>query len=229
MKAIDLTAPGRAESIRADFDRIADAGPASAPDASARHVTRLLGQLPEHMGSAVDLGCGAGDLVLQLARRADHVIGIDLSPRMIESARRVAPPNVDLRVADFMTDDLPAASFDAVCSVATLHHLPLEAAIARAASLVRPGGWLLVVDLFEPVGVGGFFYNARSWLLARWEAHHRPRPSSSVRAAWRAHEHHDRIPTLAEVRAAAAQLPGARVEVHALWRWSLAWRRPESD
>jgi SAM-dependent methyltransferase len=126
-----------------------------------------------------------------------------------------------------MADDLPAAGFDAVCSVATFHHLPLDAALARAASLVRPGGWLLVVDLFQPVGVGGFFHNAFSWLLARWEGRHQPRPSPAARDAWRAHERNDSHPTLAEVRAAAALLPGARVAVRARWRWTLAWRRPE--
>jgi hypothetical protein len=49
-----------------------------------------------------------------------------------------------------------------------------------------------------------------------------------VREAWRAHERNDRHPTLAEIRAAAASLPGARVIVRPLWRWTLAWRRPES-
>lgn len=228
MKSVDLAAPGRAETIRIDFDRIADAGSTSVPDASTRYLDRLLARLPAHVAAAIDLGCGSGMLVRRLAARADRVTGVDLSPRMIERARADAPTNADLRVGDFMTLDLRAEAYDAVCSVATLHHLPLDAALARAASLVRPGGWLLVVDLFTPVGLGGFVHNAYSWLLARWEAHHRPRPSRAVREAWRAHERNDRMPTLAEIRAAATALEGAHIEVHPLWRWTLAWRRPES-
>ena len=229
MRSIDLAAPGRAEIIRADFDRIADADPVAGFEASARAVAELLELLPGRIADALDLGSGSGILARRLAARADRVIGIDLSPRMVALARASSAgiANVEWRTGDFMTDDLPAAGFDAVCSVATFHHLPLDAALARAASLVRPGGWLLVVDLFQPVGVGGFLHNAFSWLLTRWEGLRRARPSRAAREAWRAHERNDRHPTLAEVRAAAALLPGARVTVRPRWRWTLAWRRPD--
>jgi SAM-dependent methyltransferase len=229
MRSIDLAAPDRADVIRADFDRIADVDPAAGFDASARYVAELLNLLPARIERALDLGSGSGILVRRLAARADHVTGIDLSPRMVALARAssAGTTNIDWRIGDFMADDLPAGGFDAVCSVATFHHLPLGAALARAATLVRPGGWLLVVDLFQPVGVGGFFHNAFSWLLARWEGLHRPRPSRAAREAWRAHERNDSHPTLAEVRAASATLPGARVVAHPRWRWTLAWRRPD--
>jgi SAM-dependent methyltransferase len=228
LKTVDLTAPGRVETIRDDFDRIADAGSNAVADSSPPYLGELLGVLPARIGSAVDLGCGTGDLVRTIADRADRVIGIDLSPRMIALARERSHDRagVEYQIGDFMTADLPARAFDAVCSVATLHHLPLAPALVRAASLVRTGGWLLVIDLFRPTGPGGFVHNASSWLLARWLAHQRPRPSRAVRDAWRAHDAHDRYPTLAEIRAATAALPGARVAVRPLWRWTLAWCRP---
>jgi SAM-dependent methyltransferase len=230
VKSIDLAATGRAETIRADFDRIAAVQPDATPDASTRHVEELLTLLPARIGNAIDLGCGTGGLARRLAERADHVVGVDLSPRMIALAREGAAhrANIEWRIGDFMTETLRPASFDAVSSVATLHHLPLRAALGRAAELVRPGGWLLVVDLFEPAGIGGFVQNASWWLLSRWRSRHRPEPSREAREAWRAHERNDRIPMLAEIRTAAASLPGARLTVRPLWRWTLAWHRPAS-
>lgn len=230
MKSVDLAAPGRAGVIRDDFDRIAAAATATAPDASAHFADELLALLPARVETAIDLGCGTGALTRLLAERAGHVIGIDLSPRMIALSRErcVDRPNVEWRIGDFMTEPLPPASFDAVCSVATLHHLPLPAALGRAAELVRPGGWLLVVDLFEPAGLGGFIYNASWWIRSRWESRGRPEPGRAVREAWRAHERNDRIPVLAEIRAATASLPGAQVAARSRWRWTLAWRRPET-
>ncbi|HEY1906916.1 MAG TPA: methyltransferase domain-containing protein, partial [Myxococcaceae bacterium] len=40
-------------------------------------------------GSAVDFGCGVGRLTQALAKRFDHVTGVDISPTMVELARRL--------------------------------------------------------------------------------------------------------------------------------------------
>lgn len=214
--------------VRSDFDRIAAAGAPPGGDHSTPVVEALLGRLPARIERALDLGCGAGDLLVRLAPRCAVLTGIDLSPGMVARARArtAALANVEIRVADFMDAELPAGAFDLVISVATFHHLPLAPALARAAALVAPGGRLAVVDLFEPAGPGGFLYDASSWLLARWRDRGRPAPAPELRDAWRAHEEHDRIPSLSEVRSAARALPGARVTVHPLWRWSLEWERP---
>lgn len=216
-----------ADQVREDFDRIAAAGPEPETEAGVAAIARLLAGLPA-VDAALDLGCGAGALLAQLAPRARHVTGVDLSPRMIALAReRVAGlSNVEILNGDFMTLVLPPASFDLVTSVATLHHLPLAAALERAASFVQPGGRLWVLDLFEAEGPRGLLYDARMWMRARWSALGRRHASPALRHAWRVHGAHDRIPRLSEVRRAARALPGARVTVHPLWRWSLEWERP---
>src|SRR5262245_10898560 len=48
-------------------------------------------------GPVGDVGCGPGHVAAYLARRGLHVVGIDLSPRMIELALR-RHPELDLRV-----------------------------------------------------------------------------------------------------------------------------------
>ena len=215
------------EQVRDDFDRIAAAGPGPEGEAGAETLDAMLADLAP-VESALDLGCGEGALVARLAPRARRVTGIDLSPRMIARARErtAGLANVELLNGDFMTMPIAPAGRDLVASIATFHHLPLEAALTRAASFVRPGGRLHVLDLFEAEGPGGFLYDARMWLRARVSAVRRPHASAALRAAWRTHGMHDRIPRLSEVRRAARSLPGATLRVHPLWRWSLAWRRP---
>ncbi len=216
------------DRVRADFDRIAAAGGSIAEDHGRWILRDLLARVPSPRESALDLGCGSGDLVRRLAADSRRVVGLDLSPRMLELARRATAdrPNVELVQADFMTSALPIGSFDLVCAVATLHHLDFEPALRRAASLVRPGGHLLVVDLYAAAGLRGFLGYATSWVYARWLDRGRPRPSATVRAAWRAHGAHDRYPTSLEIRRAAESLPGAEVAIRLPWRWSLLWRKP---
>src|SRR3990172_9346408 len=62
--------------------------------------------------SVLDAGCGTGRVGRELARRGLDVVGVDLDPEMLATARRKAP-GVDWRLADLATVDL-ARSFDAI-------------------------------------------------------------------------------------------------------------------
>ena len=54
----------------------------------------LLSQVPDGAQRVLDVGCGAGTLARKLAESVPQVDGVDLSPEMIDAARRDAPPNV---------------------------------------------------------------------------------------------------------------------------------------
>ena len=104
------------------------------------YIPWVLRHLPSHARDALDVGCGAGTLLAALVGRLPHVEGIDRDPAM--AARSGA------RRADLF--DLPAEpAYDVVTAVAVLHHLPLEPALARLRSLLRPGGRLLVVGCYR--------------------------------------------------------------------------------
>jgi SAM-dependent methyltransferase len=62
--------------------------------------------------SVLDAGCGTGRVGRELARRGMDVVGVDLDPEMLATARQKAPA-VDWRLADLATVDL-GRSFDAV-------------------------------------------------------------------------------------------------------------------
>ena len=61
-------------------------------------------------------------------RRADYVVGVDVSPEMIRIARERSAdfPNIEYVIVDVATWDFPVDRFDCVVSFASLHHVPLE-------------------------------------------------------------------------------------------------------
>jgi SAM-dependent methyltransferase len=144
-------------------------------------------------------------------------------------ARSAGYPNVDYQVADVTAYDLPAERFDCVASIATLHHLPLEPTLARMAGSLKPGGTLLVLDLFQEEGLADRLLSLAAVptsLGLRLLKTGRLRAPAEVRAAWAEHGRSDVYPALAQVRrACAAVLPGARVKRHLLWRYSIVWKK----
>lgn len=92
----------------------------------------------------LDVACGTGLLTSEAARlvgAAGQVVGTDLSGRMIDTARRVAPPNASFQRMDAQKLDLPAASFDAVlCSLGLMYVPDPLAAISEMLRVLRPGG-----------------------------------------------------------------------------------------
>ncbi|WP_433203123.1 class I SAM-dependent methyltransferase [Dactylosporangium sp. CS-047395] len=105
---------------------------------------------PAGPGRAVVVGCGYGDDAEHVAGLGFTVTAFDIAPTAIERARRRFPDSpVSYVAADLL--DLPpdwAGGFDLVIEVYTVQVLqgPARAtAIARVASLVAPGGTLLVL------------------------------------------------------------------------------------
>jgi SAM-dependent methyltransferase len=221
-----------AAKIRADFDRLAQFD-VEAWTHNTHYHGFLLRQLPPRVDQALDIGCGAGQFARLLAARAEHVTALDLSPEMLRLARErsSAFPNIDYQSADFMTTDLPRAYYDVIASIATLHHMPLVPALERCRDALRPGGVLLILDLFQGRGVGDLLRSLIAIPASRAHAflkNGRAQQSPEVSAAWEAHGTTDVYPTLRDVRAAcASMLPGARVTQHLFWRYSIVWHKPK--
>src|SRR5256885_2436548 len=138
-------------SIQSDFDRIATL-PNGAWDHNNHYHNFLLRYVPQNCETALDVGCGRGEFARLLAERAQSVLAIDLSPEMIRVARSdsTLKPNIEFKVADLMSCEIPNESLDCIASIATLHHLPLRAAILKMKAALKHGGVMLVLDIFEP-------------------------------------------------------------------------------
>jgi SAM-dependent methyltransferase len=103
----------------------------------------------------VDLGCGTGLLAAGAASEAGRVIGVDVSPAMLEVARRRSDA-VEWVEAGFLTYEHAGEPPQLVHSRNALHHVPdfwKGVALARICDLLAPGGVLVLGDLvydFEP-------------------------------------------------------------------------------
>jgi ubiquinone/menaquinone biosynthesis C-methylase UbiE len=103
--------------------------------------------------SVLDLGCGTGDDVQELARLvgpSGRVVGVDRSETVITEARervRGTTLPVVFQVADAYALPFPDATFDACRADRVFHHLehPCQA-FDELLRVVRPGGWVLLFD-----------------------------------------------------------------------------------
>jgi SAM-dependent methyltransferase len=137
--------------------------------------------------SVLDAGCGTGRVGRELARRGLDVVGVDLDPEMLATARRKAP-SVDWRLADLANVDL-SRSFDAVVMAGNVMIFLATgsepAVVANMARHLHPGGLLiagfqimpgqLTVERYDELaGFAGLELVERwsTWDLDTWNAGH---------------------------------------------------------
>jgi ubiquinone/menaquinone biosynthesis C-methylase UbiE len=97
----------------------------------------------------LDVGCGPGDLLRQMARgRPDWraPVGLDLSAGMVAQAmERTREQEVRFLVADAQSVPFPDETFDVVMARHMLYHVPdINRAVSEAARVLRPHGRFLV-------------------------------------------------------------------------------------
>jgi SAM-dependent methyltransferase len=217
-------------TIQQDFDRIALVSTDGATHNDHYH-NFLLRHLPPHSHNALEIGCGTGTFARRLAERSQHVVAVDLSPEMIRLARTHSGhlSNVEFQLTDIRDYALAMESFDCIASIATLHHLPYREMLLKMKAALKPGGVLLILDLFEPAGLSDSVANFLAVPLSvslRLIHHGRLLRPREEREAWSAHEHHDSYLTMREARQLCIEiLPGASVRKHLLWRYSIIWTK----
>lgn len=123
-------------------------------EADAERVLRVAGELgrPERRARMLDFGCGVGRVTRAFAAYFEEAVGVDLSARMVEQARRL---HADVPNCRFETlSPLGEGSFDLVYSRIVLQHLPRRAEVRRSLEellgAVRPDG-LLVFQLPDAI------------------------------------------------------------------------------
>jgi demethylmenaquinone methyltransferase / 2-methoxy-6-polyprenyl-1,4-benzoquinol methylase len=106
--------------------------------------------------AVIDVACGTGKLAGALAERVGpfgRVLAVDLAPGMIAEARTQNPDLVQLEftVADALSLPASDGAFDAATIAFGLRNLPnFEAAFRELARVVRPGGWVVCLELSVP-------------------------------------------------------------------------------
>src|SRR5436190_3752036 len=97
-------------------------------------------------GTVIDLGCGTGELTVELHERtqAAHTVGIDSSSAMLAQAEALERPDLTFELGEIGELD-PDITYDVVFSNAALHWLPDHPTLLRRLSeVVKPGGQIAV-------------------------------------------------------------------------------------
>lgn len=119
----------------------------------------LCSLLPDLSGRAVlDIGCGTGRVSsIALDRGAASIVGVDLSPAMLNEAHARSDPSITFAKGDACALPFDASSFDVVlCSLVLGHVERLDDALSEINRVLRPGGRVVITG-FHP------FATLRGW------------------------------------------------------------------
>jgi ubiquinone/menaquinone biosynthesis C-methylase UbiE len=152
--ALDLVLRKRQDKTRAFFDDMAGRlGREYVPGRSWKSIAEALLLLLPPMVIA-DLGAGEGAFSLLLAQRAQQVIAVDNSDRMVEIgsalARKQGVPALEYRKGDLEAVPIADGSVDLALFSQSLHHaMHPERAVAEAWRILKPGGRVAILDLVQ--------------------------------------------------------------------------------
>lgn len=212
------------------IDRTNQRHPWSHNDAFSGLVVRqAMRALREGATTALDVGCGTGNLLRRLAPLFPEVVGMEAdSGTAALAAVAVLPwPTASVVNANFPAD---SHRYDFVSMIAVLHHLPLHAGIKAARGAVAPGGRLVIVGVYREEPTDALFTIISLVLNPIIGLLRHPRPSSQLPSnmsapAVPATDSYQQIKNALE-----AELPGVKVRRTLFWRYVACWqnepRRP---
>lgn len=124
---------------------------------------------------ALDFGAGVGRLSAALAEHFDHVVGVDVSPTMLDEARRLDRSEGKV---EFVLNDavdlsfVPDAEVDLVYSSLVLQHLPRELAygyLREFLRVLRPDGAAVIQVVSRPnMSIKGLIARLAPFRLIAW-------------------------------------------------------------
>lgn len=210
----------------AALSRVNAAHPWSHNDAYARFVLRHARAVRRHGGdTAVDVGCGTGNLLRRLSEVFPKTIGIEPDADTAAIAElRFRGSTVEVQRRPFGGE--PRHAYDLIVFVASLHHLPLETALVAARDALRPRGRIVIVGVANETSRDAL----RSWVslllnpLVGLVLHPSPASGYPVHMQAPAAEPSE---SFDEIRTTAMDiLPGIRMRRRLFWRYTASWASP---
>ena len=206
------------------ISRLNAAHPWSHNDAYTPFVLRHARAVHRRAGNtAVDVGCGTGNLLMHLARVFPTAVGIEPDPDTARAAASRSSTRSGARVEQRRFGTEPSQAYDLIVFVASLHHMPMEETLRRARDAVRPGGRVVIVGVARETPGD----SVRTWasvllnpIIGLIRHPTRATQTPAHMAAPTAEPEH----SFDEIRAVAETvLPGIRMRRRLFWRYTAHW------
>lgn len=173
--------------VRQQFGTHASAYATSAVHAQGESLARLTDLTqPQRDWIVLDVSTGAGHTALAFAPFVARVVATDLTPQMLDAARRLAIErkidNVTFTPADAHGLPFDDATFDLVTNRIALHHYPdARKAVREMARVCKPRGIVALVDNVVPSHEQAAIY-INQFEQLRDPSHHAAHPLSRLEA-----------------------------------------------
>jgi 2-polyprenyl-3-methyl-5-hydroxy-6-metoxy-1,4-benzoquinol methylase len=202
-------------------------------DHNQQYQKYLLENMPKNCGCILDVGCGTGELTKKLAPFSKEIIGIDVSENMINEAKRRNYDEkinyIQISVEKYLGET--EKQFDAIISIAALHHMNEEEALKIMKNKLTINGKILILDLVKTktimewvFGIAAALLNPIIMLIMRG----RLKITKEEREAWAGHFQYDKYLTMKEVKSMVKKALGkGRVKRHFFWRYSIVYKNGE--
>jgi SAM-dependent methyltransferase len=138
--------------VRDEFAHQAESFARSPTMSMAETLDVLIDLVPEDPTARwLEVACGPGLIARAMAPRVGSVVGVDLTPAMIDKAAADAAAagveNVSFEVGDATALGLPDDSLDGAITRFSLHHIPAPVRVLEEMRrVVRPGGYVVLAD-----------------------------------------------------------------------------------
>jgi SAM-dependent methyltransferase len=135
---------------RDGFDTVADLYHRVRPRYPDALFATLFSRLPA-APDVVEVGPGTGQATGDLLDRGAHVTAVELGANLAAHLHRsyAGRPALQIVVSSFEDAVLPARAFDAVVAATSYHWVPAPERLEKPARLLRPGGWIGVIDTMQ--------------------------------------------------------------------------------
>jgi SAM-dependent methyltransferase len=134
--------------------------PANLPVAQARYTEDLMADIPAGVKSILDVGCGAGNTARKLLDRGYQVDCLSPNAWLNEEAKQAVGGRARVFLSKFEAIQLDR-TYDLILFSESFLFMKADQALAKAESLLNPGGYILISDIFKvpsdvksPIGGG---------------------------------------------------------------------------
>lgn len=209
------------------LDRFNRAHPWSHNDAFTRFVLRHACGVKRKGGySAMDVGCGTGNLIEHLSRMFPRVIGVEPDPGTAAIATAHFSGSASVRIEQRPFGQEEPDVHDLIVFVASLHHMPLSATLQEAKRSLRRHGRIVIVGIAReapadtPLSLISLALNPLVGLVrhpcrATQPLSHMQAPTAAATQSFEGIQ-----------RVARNVLPGIRMRRQLFWRYTATWTSP---